>query len=544
MTKLYDHRGQPIDLSHLDDEDEKTITVRDVVRHSEASRLGPERLARLLRQADEGDTEAFFTLAEEMEEREGHYRSVLGTRKLAVAGLEVQVEAASDDAIDQEIADDVRDNLVKKPGFRGLLFNALDGIGKGVSLLRIHWRADAKQWRPERYQWMNPRHVAWDRETLSQPLLRTDEHPNGEELAAGRWIVHVPLLKSGLPLHGGLARVAAASFMIKSFSLRDWATFAEVFGFPLRLGKYPTNATKEDQAKLLRAVTRIGTDAAAIVPDSMLIEFPHIMNANGGEKLFAGLIQQAESTISKAVLGQTMTADNGSSLSQAKVHNDVRLDIKRFDALQLTETINRDLIAVYVALNYGPNARAPEVRLVADEPEDLKLLSEALTPFIDRGLEVEASVIRDKFGLPDPEPGAKVLGAKAQPQLTPPDGNASPPPPKKSAEDDEDAEEEDPKATNRRITTLERAVVVALNRIADRDVIDSLVSSELSGEWKPLLEPSVGTLLERIEAATSYEAVRALLDEAAATMDLTQFTDALAAAMTKARGLGDGTKAA
>ncbi len=546
MTKLYDHRGQPIDLSHLDDEDEKTITVRDVVRHSEASKLAPERLARLLRQADEGDTEAFFTLAEEMEEREGHYRSVLGTRKLAVTGLPIQVEAATDDPVDQKIADDVRDNVINKPGFRAMLFNALDGLGKGVSLQRIHWKMESNRWLPKRYEWMNPRYIAWDRETLSIPLLRTDDHPNGEELAAGRWIVHIPLLKSGLPLNGGLARVAAASYMIKSFSLRDWMTFAEVFGFPLRLGRYPANATKEDIAKLLRAVTRIGTDAAAVIPDSMTIDFPHVVNAAGGERLFSGLVHQAERTISKAVLGQTMTADDGASLSQAKVHDDVRLDIRNNDALQLDETVLRDVVTIYVALNYGPASRVPKATLVTKEPEDIKLFVEALVPLIDRGLEVEASVIRDKLNIPDPAPGAKLLGAKAQRQLTPPDGNASPPRPKKPAEDDEEdvAEEEDPKATNRRITTLERAVVVALNRIADRDVIDSLVSSELAGEWKPLIEPSVGTLLDRIEAATSYEAVRALLDEAAATMDLTQFTDALAAAMTKARGLGDGTKAA
>jgi phage gp29-like protein len=58
--------------------------VRSPYRQAQAPNMRPERLARLLRQADEGSTEAFFTLASEIEERDLHYRSVLTTRKLGV----------------------------------------------------------------------------------------------------------------------------------------------------------------------------------------------------------------------------------------------------------------------------------------------------------------------------------------------------------------------------------------------------------------------------------------------------------------------------
>lgn len=93
MPLLYDHRGEPISSSDLKREHAAaTLTgLRSPHRTSQAAGLRPERLARLLRSADAGDTEAFFTLAEEMEERELHYVSVLGTRKLGVSGPPVQV---------------------------------------------------------------------------------------------------------------------------------------------------------------------------------------------------------------------------------------------------------------------------------------------------------------------------------------------------------------------------------------------------------------------------------------------------------------------
>ena len=55
--------------------------VRSVWTQPVAAGLSPERLARILRDAAEpgGDTRDYLTLAEEIEEREPHYRAVLTT---------------------------------------------------------------------------------------------------------------------------------------------------------------------------------------------------------------------------------------------------------------------------------------------------------------------------------------------------------------------------------------------------------------------------------------------------------------------------------
>ena len=54
----------------------------------------------------------FFELAEELEERDLHYRGVLQQRKLRAAGAPIQVVPASDAAADVRIADDVREQVL------------------------------------------------------------------------------------------------------------------------------------------------------------------------------------------------------------------------------------------------------------------------------------------------------------------------------------------------------------------------------------------------------------------------------------------------
>lgn len=72
---------------------------------------------------------------------------MLGTRRLAVSGLEVIVEAASDERRDVELADAVRE-LLRDPAFGELVDDLLDALGKGYSAVEIDWRVDGARWVP------------------------------------------------------------------------------------------------------------------------------------------------------------------------------------------------------------------------------------------------------------------------------------------------------------------------------------------------------------------------------------------------------------
>ena len=378
---------------------------------SMADDLTPERLAEILRSANMGNHHDYLTLAEEMEEREPHYASVLGTRKRAVSGLEIQVEAAGESSEQKEHTEAVR-KIVKKPAFGELIDDLLDGIGKGYSVCEIMWNT-GKIWTPEKYIWRDPRFFTFsDDDDQTLRLADETDYVNGVPLPPQKFIIHRPKLKSGIPARGGLARLACATYMCKSFTLSDWMTFAELFGMPLRLGKYGKQAKSGDIEKLMMAVANIASDAAAVIPDSMNIDFIDRGKSTGGDKLFITLAEWLDKQTSKAVLGQTMTADDGSSNAQANVHNEVRHDILKADAKALGNTLDKDLILPFIDLNYGVQEAYPHIRLVISEPEDVKALVEALAKLVPQGLKVKAKEVREKLGLSDPQDGDEVLGVE------------------------------------------------------------------------------------------------------------------------------------
>lgn len=115
-SKIVDQYGRPIQYDKLTEElaAARTTGIRQVWHQSVASGLTPGRLAAILQGAAEGNAHDYLTLAEEMEERDLHYASVLGTRKLAISGLAIRVEAASDDAEDVRRADQLKE-IVDSP---------------------------------------------------------------------------------------------------------------------------------------------------------------------------------------------------------------------------------------------------------------------------------------------------------------------------------------------------------------------------------------------------------------------------------------------
>jgi phage gp29-like protein len=413
---LYGPDGQPIQREVLTQEIAKaTITgVRSPISGYPSSGLNPRRLATLLREADQGEPLRYFELAEEIEEKDLHYVGVLGTRKRAVTQLEITVEAASDDPLHVKDADMVRAWL-QRDELADELFHVLDAIGKGVSFTEIVWDTSEGQWQPGRLEWRDPRWFRFDRVDGRTPLLR-DDNGNNAPLPPFKFIQASIVAKSGLPVRSGLARVAAWAWMFKAFTQRDWAIFTQTFGQPVRVGKYPAGATEADKDTLFRAVANIAGDCAAIIPESMLIEFIESANVGEGASLFEKRADWIDKQVSKAVLGQTATTDAVTGgLGSGKEHRQVQEDIERADCKALGAVLNRDLVRPWVQLERGPQQAYPRIRIGRVEDSDIKQLTESLVRLVPFGLQVQKSWMNDQLGIPDPDAGAELLVAPAQP---------------------------------------------------------------------------------------------------------------------------------
>jgi phage gp29-like protein len=375
--------------------------------------LTPAQVAEILRRAALGDAHDFLIAAADIEEKDLHYRAVLQTRKLAVAGLPWDVQPADESRAAKKAADLTR-RVLESIDLPELAVQMLDALSKGYAVAEIIWQTDGPTWTPAAILPREPHWFRFDSET-GRELRLFDGTPDGAELPPYKFLCHTPRILAGIPIMGGLARSALWAWVFKSYALRDWAAFAELYGQPIRLGKYGPGATREDIAVLKRAVFELGSDAGAVIPESMALEIVESGAKSASADLYQRLIEYLDRQVSKAVLGQTLTTDQGSSgsLAQARVHDEVRADLIRADARALAATLTRDLIESLIALNM-PDAPLPKLRLVVEEPEDMAALADQLSKLVPLGMPIPQSWVREKWGIPEAAPDEPVLGATAK----------------------------------------------------------------------------------------------------------------------------------
>ncbi|MCA0420792.1 MAG: DUF935 domain-containing protein [Proteobacteria bacterium] len=532
--RLLDAYGVPIKIDRSALSEERAVPAITGIRHqfddAIAPGLQPARLARTLRDAALGEMHDFLTLAEEIEEREPHYRYVLETRKNAVTSLNAQVEPASEDARDVEIADFLRNELVETPAFETLADQLVDGLSKGYSIVEMVWETGSV-WLPRQFIWRDQRLFQFDRETRKEFRLRVQGESDGVPLEPLKYLVHVPLLKMGLPGRNGLARVAAWSFMLKSFSMRDWAQFLEIYGMPLRLGKYGPGASADDKAVLLAAVRQLGRDAAAIVPQGMTIDF---VEAKGfSDKPFESNARFIDEQMSKLVIGKPGDG-TGASKAGEEVLDKVRADIKKSDARDLMLTLAGQLIRPVVDLNFGPQKAYPKVVLPIPERKDLQVWANAISSLVDRGLEVEQSQVYDVVGLKEPAPGSKLLATPKAGQTGSDEVPGQRRPPPQVPVEKASAYRIDPRVC----PSCGPARLAADDPQAQPDEVDELVAEALDG-WQPDLSPIVAAIRAAADDASSFEEFQAALDRLGTDLPVQRLARRLGIGSMIGRGRGD-----
>jgi phage gp29-like protein len=493
------------------------MRTRSMLRGSMWPGLTPSKLATALRAADDGEGDDYLTLAEELEERDPHYAAVLQSRKLAVLGAERSVVEDEDEGVALEHADLVA-KLLKTEAFENLLAALLDGLSKGYAVAEIQWHAVDGLWLPRDFVWHDPRLFRYDAETLSKLFIKGPTRLEDKPLDPNRFILFESRIKRGVPLRAGLARLALFCAMAKAYALKDWLAFLEVYGQPVRIGRYPATASEDEVSSLFAAISAIGSNFSAVLPEQLQLE---LVNAHtGGNDAFLRMAEYIDAQLSKAVLGQTMTTDDGSSLAQAKIHNEVRLDLVEADGRAIAGAINSQLVPLLISLNFGEQARYPTIIIAPERSDDLVALSQALDPMLRAGLRVAASEIRERFRLREPEEGEEVLAAPAPSAAAPGD-------------DVGDGRGLAPEAPAREGFSA-RALHDASR---EQEELEALIERE-RGQWEQQVAPLIEPALEALAGAESEEEAIAKIEEAITKGEDTKLVAALALEGFRARAQG------
>ena len=198
------------------------------------------------------------------------------------------------------------------------------------------------------------------------------------------------------PYGRGLAEWLYWPVLFKRNGIGFWNIFLDKFGSPTAIGKYRPGTPKSEQAKLLATLQALATDSGIIVPEGMDIAF--LEAARSGAASYAELCRYMDEMIAKIILSQTMTTQNGSSLSQAEVHQDVKFEVVKSDSDLLCESFTESVPRWWTDLNYGPDVAAPIVSRPVEQESDTKAQAETDEILARLGWVRSEESFRDTYG--------------------------------------------------------------------------------------------------------------------------------------------------
>lgn len=146
----------------------------------------------------------------------------------------------------------------------------------------------------------------------------------------------------------GLLNQIVPLVMIKRVTLSMWGEHSQTYGLPMTILK---TDNRDQISKYHQDMQRFIQNRNIAIGTSDSLE---MLSQSGSDphKIYLELINTCNAEISKAIIGQTMTTDDGSSRSQSEVHERVANEISEADREYMTYVINDIVFPKLTALGY------------------------------------------------------------------------------------------------------------------------------------------------------------------------------------------------
>lgn len=196
---------------------------------------------------------------------------------------------------------------------------------------------------------------------------------------------------------GGWMRPMLYLTLLLHFDIIDWARFNEMFGMPMRVGKYDSYSSDKAVEVLMNAVKNLGADASAVIDKSTEIEFKEAVR-NPGEGVYKPFAEYVENKQSIAIRGETLTTEvssTGGNRALGQVHMLVAIDKLWHDIKFAKPIVEQQIIERLYFFNFGEfkNGFAPDFEIYPEEYKDYATLLDVVRTASDTGLPISKARI-------------------------------------------------------------------------------------------------------------------------------------------------------
>ena len=311
---------------------------------------------------------------------DSHLSSIIQTRILKVLGHESHLVDKSGNASEMS-------GIFNTEWFLDFVKLSMESIFWGHSLIQLGSIIDDK---PETVELVPREYVIPERHGVMKQLRNTGTLIDYTSNPQSKWLVEV-----GNRNDLGLLAKATPHAIWKKNAIGSWAEFAEVFGQPTRIGK-TSSSNAENRKNLESMLENMGSSAWGVFDTDDELMFIESTKTDA-HAVYEQMIATNNSEMSKLILGQTMTSDNGSSRSQSEVHERILNDYFKHDLVFITNVVNNKLIPLLKS--HGVQLDGLIFKYDTTEKLDLKSQFE-----IDKELlktyEIDPEYFVEKYGTP------------------------------------------------------------------------------------------------------------------------------------------------
>lgn len=205
----------------------------------------------------------------------------------------------------------------------------------------------------------------------------------------------------------GIILRAAPYVIYKRGGFGDWAQFVELFGMPQRIGKY-SSMDEQSRRALIQAFEEAGSAPYLVIPKETEAT-QTTLSSSGNGALYNDFRNACNEEILITVLGQTMTTQDGSSLSQSQVHLAVQEKKHRADRRFVERMLNKYFVPLLEKRGYPVSGGKFKFLDKAQE------ITVAETVQLSDILPIPQSYLYDKYNIPQPEGDEPVAQKVVQP---------------------------------------------------------------------------------------------------------------------------------
>lgn len=336
-----------------------------------------------------------------------HVIDCVQSRKAGVLSLEWEIARG----LNKDKNIELLSNLLKKLDLYKLINDILDSVLWGFQPIEIIWKKEGSLILPSELKAKPPEWFCYDADNNLR--FKTKQNYFGELLPPKKFLCPQYNASYDNPYGDRILSKVFWQVVFKKGGLKFWTIFTEKYGMPHIIGKHPRGASQEETNNLADMLERMVQDAIAVIPDDSSVELQEA-NKSSSAEIYEKLINKMNAEISKAIIGQTLTTEIGSTGSYAasNTHFQVRQDIVNSDKKLVEKTINQLLRWIY-ELNFSTEI-IPEFELYEEEDIDLNLAQRDKT-LSESGVKFTKKYFIKNYGLDEEDFDIAEIQQTAQP---------------------------------------------------------------------------------------------------------------------------------